>query len=156
MPDPGGKGIYFVNGKSTGFLTVYHVQSKESTDIVSENATQPEMSPDGKHVMYITSPATQRSELWVSDIDDGNKVKLATGESLGTGSWAPDNFHLSFDERSRRAADKAYIVGPMAAVLHRPKTADYIWGIAAPPTIFPATFPPSSMRAPAVTPTSIF
>ena len=36
MPDPGGKGIYFVNGKSSGFLTAYHVHSKKSTDIVSE------------------------------------------------------------------------------------------------------------------------
>ena len=41
MPDPGGKGMYFVNGKSSGFLTAYHVHSKESMDIVSEDATQP-------------------------------------------------------------------------------------------------------------------
>jgi len=33
MPDPGGKGIYYVNGKSSGFLTAYHVHSRESTDI---------------------------------------------------------------------------------------------------------------------------
>ena len=59
MPDPGGKGIYFVNGKSSGFLTAYHVHSKESTDIVSEDATQPTISPDGKRVMYVTLPAAQ-------------------------------------------------------------------------------------------------
>jgi serine/threonine protein kinase len=111
MPDPGGKGIYFVNGKSSGFLTAYHVHSKESTDIVSEDATQPIISPDGKRVMYITLPAPQRNELWVSDIDGGNKVKIATGESLGTGDWAPDNFHLSFFESGAGAGDKAYIVG---------------------------------------------
>jgi serine/threonine protein kinase len=51
MPDPGGKGIYFVNGKSSGLLTAYHVHSKESTDIVSEDATQPVISPDVKRVM---------------------------------------------------------------------------------------------------------
>ena len=68
MPDPGGKGIYYVNGKSSGFLTAYHVHSKESTDIVSEEATQPIISPDGKRLMYITLPAADRSELWVSDI----------------------------------------------------------------------------------------
>ena len=33
MPDPGGKGIYYVNGKSLGFLTAYHVHSKEATDM---------------------------------------------------------------------------------------------------------------------------
>ena len=111
MPDPGGKGIYYVNGKSSGFLTAYHVHTKESTDIVSEDATQPLISPDGKRLMYITLPASQRNELWVSDIDGGNKVKLASGESLLTGNWAPDNFHLSFLESEASAGTKAYIVG---------------------------------------------
>ena len=77
---PGGKGIYYVNGKSSGFLTVYHVRSKESRDIVSEDATQPALSPDGKHVMYVTLPAPRRTELWASDIDGGNKVRIASGE----------------------------------------------------------------------------
>ena len=111
MPDPGGKGIYFVNGKSSGSLTVYHVQSKESRDIVSEDATQPIISPDGKRLMYITHPGPQTAELWVSGIDGGNKLKLATGESLNTGTWASDNFHLSFWEQVSGANDKGYIVG---------------------------------------------
>ena len=113
MPDPGGKGIYFVNGKSSGFLTVYHVKSKESRDIVSEDATQPIISPDGKLLMYITKPGPQTDELWVSGIDGGNKLKLATGESLSldTGTWASDNFHRSFWERVSGANDKGYIVG---------------------------------------------
>src|SRR5271155_5149076 len=108
MPDPGGKGIYFVNGKSGGFLTVYHVHSKESTDIVSDLATGPGISPDGELVMYVTIPAPERYELWVSDIDGDNKVRIANGESLFTGTWAPDSFHLSFVEP---AAAKAFIVG---------------------------------------------
>ena len=75
-------------------LTAYRVQSKESTDIVSEEATQPIISPDGKRVMYIMLPAPQRTELWVSGIDGGNKVKLATGDSLehgdlGAGQFSP-------------------------------------------------------------------
>jgi serine/threonine protein kinase/Tol biopolymer transport system component len=110
MPDPGGKGIYFVNGKSSGFLTAYHVQSKESADIVSEETTQPVISRDGKRVMFITLPAAQRSELWVSDIDGGKKVKIATGDHLGTGTWAPDSFHLSFFQHAGGAEDKNYIV----------------------------------------------
>jgi serine/threonine protein kinase/Tol biopolymer transport system component len=111
MPDPGGKGIYYVNGKSSGFLTAYHVHSKESTDIVTETTTEPIMSPNGKRVMYITSPAPQRSVLWASNIDGGNKVKLATGEHLQTGTWAADNFHLSFVETGAGAGGKVYIVG---------------------------------------------
>ena len=111
MPDPGGKGIYFVNGKTSGFLTAYHVHSKESSDIESEDATQPIISPDGRRLMYATHPAPQRHELWVSDIDGANKVKIATGEGLATGNWAPDSFHLSFFEWGADAAEKAYIVG---------------------------------------------
>jgi len=111
MPDPGAKRIYYVNGKSSGALTVYHVHSRESTDIVSENATQPAISPDGKRVMYVTLPTQERSELWVSDMDGGNKLKLAVGESLSTASWASDNFHLSYLEAETGAADKAFVVG---------------------------------------------
>jgi len=111
MPDPGGKGLYYVNGKSSGVLTAYHVHSKESTDIVSEDATQPLISRDGKRVTYITFPALQRTELWVSDIDGRNKTRIATGENLGTGSWAQDNFHLTFSETGTSAGNKGYIVG---------------------------------------------
>jgi serine/threonine protein kinase/Tol biopolymer transport system component len=111
MPDPAGKGIYYVNGKSSGFLTAYHVHSKESTDITSEDATQPSISPDGKRLMYITFTTPQRSEIWVSDIDGGNKVKIASGEDLNTGNWAPDNFHLSFFETGASTESKAYIIG---------------------------------------------
>jgi serine/threonine protein kinase/Tol biopolymer transport system component len=111
MLDPGGRGIYYVNGKSSGFLAAYHVQSGQSTDIVSEDATQPTLSPDAKRVMYITFPASQRTELWLSDIDGANKVKIAAGESLATGSWASDNFHLYFFGTTGRDADKGYIVG---------------------------------------------
>jgi len=95
MPDPGGKGIYFVNGKATGFLTVYNVHSKQSTDIASQNATQPVVSRDGKRVMYITIPSEGRVELWVSNIDGSNKVKIATAESISTGFWAADNSRLA-------------------------------------------------------------
>jgi len=108
MPDPGGKGIYFVNGKSAGFLTAYHVHSKQSTDIASENATQPVVSHDGKRVMYITAPAKDRTELWVSNVDGSNKVKLATSKSLGTGFWAPDDFHLLFMREQSGTSDRAY------------------------------------------------
>jgi len=61
--------------------------------------------------MYVTLPASQKSELWVSDIDRGSKVRLATGESLGTGGWAPDNFHVSFVETGDGTDKKAYVIG---------------------------------------------
>jgi serine/threonine protein kinase len=109
MPDPGGKGLYFVNGKSSGFLTAYNTHTKQSTDIAAENATQPAISPDGKKVMYITVPARDRNEMWVSDIDGANKTKIATGESLATGFWSSDSSLLSFIEEKPGSPDKPYI-----------------------------------------------
>jgi hypothetical protein len=38
-------------------------------------------------------------------------MKLATGENLGTGNWASDNFHLSFGEAGADGGAKVYIVG---------------------------------------------
>jgi dipeptidyl aminopeptidase/acylaminoacyl peptidase len=123
-----------VNGKSSGSLTAYHVHSKESTDIVSEDATQPEISPDGKRVMYLALAAGKKHELWVADISGDNKVKVATGEDLGIGNWAPDNFHLSFQEHEAGTSvgaigDKGYIVGSDGSGLRQfPRTANIIWG----------------------------
>ena len=110
MPDPGGKGIYYINRRASGGLTAYNVHSQQTTDIVPEYATQPIISRDGKHVMYVTFPISGKAELWTSNTDGGNKVKIAAGEApednLLTLNWAPDSFHLSFSQGSR-----LYIVG---------------------------------------------
>jgi len=111
MPDPAGKGLYFVNGKSSGFLTAYNTRTKQATDIASENATQPAISPDGKRVAYITIPARDRNEVWVADIDGSNKTKLAAGESLATGMWSADSTRVGFISEKTGAVDKPYFVG---------------------------------------------
>jgi hypothetical protein len=105
------------------------IHSKESaTDIVSEDTTQPVISPDGKRVMYIALVAPQKTALWTSDIDGGHKVKIVTGEDLGTGTWAPDNFHLSYQEARAGAGANAYIVGADGSGLRQlPLTVDSVW-----------------------------
>ena len=108
MPDPGGKGIYYINGKASGLLTVYRVHSSESSDIVSEDVTHPVISPDASRVMYITVPEKGHNELWVSGIDGSNKVKLASSGSLTSGTWSQDGTQLSFIENSQTEA-KIYI-----------------------------------------------
>lgn len=50
MYDARSKEILYVNGKRSGFLTAYHPRTNTSKDLVSENATQPLLSRDGKHV----------------------------------------------------------------------------------------------------------
>ncbi len=110
MVDPAGKGIYFVNGKFAGVLKSYNAHSKQAVDIDAENATQPSISPNGKKVAYVTEPARDRTELWISNIDGSEKVKIATGESLATTNWLPDGAGLFFVDSETGKPDKLYVV----------------------------------------------
>ncbi|MGA8308317.1 MAG: winged helix-turn-helix domain-containing protein [Candidatus Acidiferrales bacterium] len=98
LPDRAGIGIYFVNGTGAGALSVYWTDRKGSMDIEMQNATQPAISHDGRRLMYVVLPEPGRSELWVSDIDGGNKARIASTESgnLGTLDWSFDDTHLAF------------------------------------------------------------
>src|ERR1700691_2580329 len=111
MPDPGGKSLYVVHGKSSGFLTTYNTRTNQVTDIASENATQPAISPDGKKLIYITVPSRDHNEVWVADIDGSNKTKIARGESLATGMWSADSSRFGFISEKAEAPDKPYFVG---------------------------------------------
>ncbi len=109
MPDPTGKGIYFTTGRASGALTIYNTHTKQSFDVVTEDATQPLLSWDGRRVNYITLSGPQHQELWISDIDGKNKVKLASTASLITLAVAPDASRLLFADVVGDAA-KLYLV----------------------------------------------
>jgi Tol biopolymer transport system component len=118
MPDPGGKGIYFINGKPSGALTVYHVRTKQSADLVNDNATQPVLSADGLRVAYITLLDNNREELWVADIDGSNRVKLASSAALFTLSWSHDGSQFAFEEQANDGS-KLYTVRADGSALHQ-------------------------------------
>ena len=110
MSDPGGKGIYFVNGRRSGALTAYHPKTRQSVDLVSELATQPTFSWDGRHVAYIVLAGNaQQGDLWVSDIDGGERVKLASGTQLITMAFSSDNSEFLFSE-TEGGLPKVYLV----------------------------------------------
>jgi Tol biopolymer transport system component len=110
MKDPAGKGIFFVNGRESGYLSVYDPRTKTSTDIVEDLATQPTLSPDGKRVAYVTQPDVSRAELWVSDVDGKNKTRItASKDALSTGDWSPDSTQLTFTN-TVRDADENFVV----------------------------------------------
>jgi Tol biopolymer transport system component len=96
MPDPSGKGIYFVTGRQSGALTIYNTRTKQTFDAVTENATQPLLSWDGRRVNYVTLAGPQHQELWIADIDGHNKVKLASTASLISLAISPDSSQLLF------------------------------------------------------------
>jgi serine/threonine protein kinase len=110
MPATSGKEIYFVNGRRSGFLTVYRPQTKQSFDLTNEEATQPALAWDGRHVMYITlSGNAQQGDLWVSDVDGNNRVKITSGTELITVTFTSDASRLVF-AASEGGKTKIYIV----------------------------------------------
>jgi Tol biopolymer transport system component len=101
MSDPNGRGVYFINGRSAGALTLYQVSSKQFSDIVTEDATQPALSNDGRHLAYITEPEAGKAEVWVSDLKGNNRLKLASGSSgLETLAWSSDATKFIFGDNA--------------------------------------------------------
>jgi serine/threonine protein kinase len=110
MNDPAGKGIFFVNGRDSGYLSVYDLHTKTSTDIVADLATQPTLSPDGKRVAYVTQPDVSRAELWVSDADGSNKIRITSSKyALSVGDWSPDSTQLTFTHTVRDADENLVV-----------------------------------------------
>jgi len=110
MPAPVDKGIYFVNGKRSGALSVYNTQTKTSSDILQELATQPALSWDGRHVAYVVlSGNAQEGDLWVSDIDGSNRIKLASGTGLITSAYNSDGSRFMFGVREN-GVEKFYVI----------------------------------------------
>ncbi len=94
-----GKGIYYVNGKPSGSLLSYQVKDGATTTTLPELAIQPIISRDGKKVMYIKMIGNDADrELWTSNIDGSNPVKIVSSKGLGTGDWSPDSNWVAFSD----------------------------------------------------------
>jgi len=115
--DPSGKGIYYVNGKQSGFLTLYHPKTGQSLDIAAEDTSQPAVSPDGKRVMYLKYVSPNENEVWISDLDGGNKVRIAASGNFDTGQWTRDGSKVAFFNEASDEAE-AFVVGSDGRGLH--------------------------------------
>ncbi len=106
LADPSGKGLYFVNGRASGVLTLYRAATKQSSDLVSELATQPLISPSSRKVAYITQPESGKVELWVANIDGSNPTKVySSNRYLDTLRWSSDDTQFIFTEWAGAATD---------------------------------------------------
>jgi serine/threonine protein kinase len=114
MSDPNGKGLYFINGRSAGTLTLYRVPTRQFSDIVNEDATQPTLSADGLHLAYITILEPGKTEMWVSDLTGDNRLKLiSSGDDLETLAWSNDASKFLFsdaDGAHKRGTDRKLFV----------------------------------------------
>jgi serine/threonine protein kinase len=118
LADPAGKGIYFVNGRQSGGLAVYHTPTRQSFDLVAEDATQPTLSLDGRRMAYVVLMGNERQELWVSDTDGNNRVKLATAAALGAVDFSPDGSQFAFLD-AENGIQKLYVVKTDGSDLHQ-------------------------------------
>ncbi len=109
MPDPTGRGIYYVNGRLGGSIASYDVKTGATRDVFPEPASQPIISPDNKRIMFVKLASTQR-ELWVSGIDGSNPVKIAAGEP-STGDWSTDSSRIAFMNRTSPGSSEVFISG---------------------------------------------
>jgi Tol biopolymer transport system component len=112
MLEPGGRGIYYVNSKRSGLLVSYFVPTGTSTEILSDDVSQPVLAPDNKRLVYIKflEPGAGSSELWVSDVDGHNKMRLASGRGLLTGYWSSDGSQVSYMDNTGQSS-RSYLVG---------------------------------------------
>ena len=99
MSDPNGNGVYFISGRSSGALTLYRVSSKQFSDIVTEDAIQPDLSTDGRRLAYVTTPDPNRDELWVSDLNGGHRLKFTSGQELETLAWSTDDSKFLYSDK---------------------------------------------------------
>jgi len=109
MRDPLTKGIYYVNGKTSGFLTAFFPRTDEMGDVASDNVAQPAISPKNDRVMFVAMPERGRTELWLSDLDGMRKLKLASSQQLSSGAWSRDASRVSYADNSNGEA-KVYTV----------------------------------------------
>jgi serine/threonine protein kinase/Tol biopolymer transport system component len=110
MPAPSAKGIYFVNARRSGALTAYHPRTRQSLDITTDEGTQPSISWDGRHVMYVTlSGNAQRGDIWVSDMDGKNQIKLTSGTEPITVTFLSDSSRAVFVD-NEDGKDKVYVI----------------------------------------------
>jgi WD40 repeat protein len=77
--------------------------------LITENATQPLLSQDGRRVAYITLTGGRNQDLWVADLDGNNKVKLTSSVGLLTLAFSPDNSHFAFADTEGGKA-KLYVI----------------------------------------------
>ena len=118
MADPNGKGVYFINGRNAGTLVLYRVGTKQFSDVVSDDATQPEFSNDGRHFAYITIREGGKDEIWITDLDGNHRARLVSGDHLETIAWSSDATKFLYGETAERET-KLYVVDADGKNLHQ-------------------------------------
>ena len=110
MVRPDGKGLFFINGKKSSALTLYSVASHQPSDVLAEDVFQPVLSRNGRRVAYLTAPEVGKAELWISDLDGTNRLKLANAAvHMETLAWSRDDSKFVFSDVNEKEG-KTYVI----------------------------------------------
>jgi dipeptidyl aminopeptidase/acylaminoacyl peptidase len=77
-------GIYLADAEDGGNVVRLTTNGQDGNDIPGD------WSPDGKHIAFNRGIGTDRSELWVVDVDTGDAYQVIPHLISGTASWSPD------------------------------------------------------------------
>ena len=63
---------------------------------------QPQFSPDGARIAFVSARAGGISEIWLADADGANPVRVTRGpgNQQGYPGWSPDGRTIVFDSRA--------------------------------------------------------
>ncbi len=74
--------------------------------------TQPDISPDGRHVVFVSNRDGGNSQIYVMDADGANPRNLTNNLSYNedTPSWSPDGRRIVFQSKRRGGPSEIYIM----------------------------------------------
>lgn len=94
--------LAFVRG---GGAEIYEFQEGGSPRPIIRSAFenfQPQYSPDGRRIAFVSNRAGGIGEIWIADADGSNAVRLTRGfgNQQGSPGWSPDGRTIVFDSRA--------------------------------------------------------
>ncbi len=87
-------------------------QARVSVLSSTANDFDPQLSPDGTKVAFVTERSGRGREIWVSTLDrmSAHPLTQATGRDVGSPRWSPDGGWLAFDAVSDDGNWDIYVV----------------------------------------------
>jgi eukaryotic-like serine/threonine-protein kinase len=73
---------------------------------------RPQYSPDGKHVLFCSARAGEKSTIWIANADGSNPVQVTDRiqRSAGSPRWSPDGKSIAFDSLEPDGTQNIYLV----------------------------------------------
>lgn len=112
---PDGSSVIFV-GKPAESVEIMeldlHTGDMETLTDLGVSVSSPEISPDGRFILFTYREENQASQIWIMDRDGGNPRVFyrVSGKDVHDATWSPDGSHVLF-AMGRGENNQLYIMG---------------------------------------------